>query len=81
MKNKAEKDIYGNYTDKAIGYCHCKLHPGAVTKVIAQKHHCKSKQCHHLEKCDDVYWDTGKKRRKYNNRINKIWRKITNGIQ
>lgn len=64
MEKHVEKDIYGNYTHKAIGFCNCKWHSGAITKDIACKHHCKVKQCHYLEKYDSSYWDTRRKRRK-----------------
>lgn len=61
---KCERDIYGNLTHKAIGYCACQWHTGAITKEIAKKKHCKVKQCKYLEKYDSRYWDTGKRRRK-----------------
>lgn len=75
-KHKVEKDIHGNYTNKAIGYCHCTLHKGAITEEIAKKHHCKAKSCHNCEKYNSHYWDTGKKRRKFSKKNNKDWRKF-----
>lgn len=43
--------------DKIIGYCHNKIHCGAVTKNIIKTHECLSKQCRYFEKYEDApYW-------------------------
>lgn len=43
--------------DKIIGYCHNKIHYGAVTKNIIKTHECLLKQCRYFEKYEDSpYW-------------------------
>lgn len=63
-KNKQYKTVklVGGYveildSDKIIGYCHNKIHCGALTKNIIKTHECLSKQCRHFEKYEgSPYW-------------------------
>ena len=52
-----EINILGNTTYKAIGYCHCEVHKGALTRELAKKHKCCIKHCKYLEKYPNTSWD------------------------
>lgn len=51
-----EKSITGKYIGNAIGYCHCRLHKGALNKELAYQHKCVAKRCKWLEKYNDDAW-------------------------
>lgn len=43
--------------DRRIGYCHCKLHEGFISKKLHDEHQCNEKGCHYFEKFEDApYW-------------------------
>lgn len=54
--SKREKDINGKYIGNAIGFCHCKMHEGALNSELARKHKCIGKRCKHLEIYDAESW-------------------------
>ena len=45
-----------------VGYCHCGLHKGFVTKNLYKHHACAEKKCPFLEKFHDYpYWENKRK--------------------
>ena len=40
-----------------VGFCHCKLHKGVLTKTIFNDHKCAERGCHYFEKYTDYpFW-------------------------
>ena len=43
---------------KILGWCHCALHPGAISKCILDQHKCLNKSCSHFQKNEaSTYWE------------------------
>lgn len=50
--------------NRIVGYCHCYLHRGALTKNLLKEHDCVGKGCHYFEKCAEApYWVEKQKKR------------------
>lgn len=63
-----QKDIDGKTITNAIGYCHCKLHEGALNGWHIRKHKCRGKHCKWFElypgvKLKDGYVNKRRKRK------------------
>ena len=47
--------------NKVFGWCHCRLHKGALIKPLMKEHDCFGKNCHYLEINHQApYWDNHK---------------------
>ena len=64
------KLVSGDYVyiskNKLLGYCHCDLHKGYLTKSIYTKHKCAEKQCSFFQKFDNCpYWQAKRIHQEY----------------
>ena len=69
---KGAKLVSGDYVyvqrRKLIGFCHCDLHKGYVTKSIYRNHKCGEKQCVFFQKFEDCpFWAAEKGYKRYKN--------------
>ena len=39
-----------------IGFCHCKMHKGCITKTLYKNHDCGGKNCFYFERTNKEYW-------------------------
>jgi hypothetical protein len=40
----------------AVGFCHCDVHRGYLTKALMKQHDCLNKECTFLRKLNPAYW-------------------------
>lgn len=69
---KGAKLVSGDYVyvprRRLIGFCHCDLHKGYVTKSIYKNHKCGEKQCVFFQKFEDCpFWAAEKGYKRYKN--------------
>ena len=69
---KGAKLVSGDYVyvprRRLIGFCHCDLHKGYVTKSIYRNHKCGEKQCVFFQKFEDCpFWAAEKGYKRYKN--------------